>query len=303
MPTLRQLAFLAAISETGRYGEAARRLGVSQSAVSAQIDALETRLGVRLLERGRHGATLTPAGDEVVRKARQVLELVGEIEAVAAQRASNLGGLIRLGALATLGPYLLPYVTPRLHADYPDLRLFVREAPTVELEGLILDGGLDAALATAPEAATGLVSEILFTERLFIAMPVDDPLAGVDALGPSHLRGRDLLTLGDRYKLGRTTARLAEEAGAQIRFDYEGSSLDAIRQMVATGLGLALVTELYVRSEIEGRRDVAIARLHGPRWNRSIHLVWRSGARREDDYRALGGVIRDAAAERLIGPR
>ncbi len=294
MTTLRQLQCLVAIADTGRYGEAAARLRVSQSAISAQISALESRLGVILLERGRHGARLTPAGDAVLSKARTVLALVSDLEAGAARQAEALGGLVRLGALSTLGPYLLPRALPGLHAAYPELRLFVREGPSEDLERLVIEGALDAALSDAPVTPSGLFSDILFSEQLFAVMPADDLLSARDVLKPADLAGRDLLTLGARYRLGRKTAELAEAASASVRFDYEGTSLDALRQMAATGLGVAIVTELYVRSEIDGRNDVAAAPLSGARWNRPVHLIWRSDSRRVEDYRRIGAALKAA---------
>ncbi|MEL6245173.1 MAG: hydrogen peroxide-inducible genes activator [Pseudomonadota bacterium] len=299
MPTFKQLQYLIAVADAGRYTEAARRLSVAQSAISAQIDALETRLGVKLLERGRHGAHLTPAGEDTVRLGREALATVAQIEQLAGQQGRALGGLIRLGALVTIGPYLLPSVTPRLHTEYPDLRLFVREGAAQDLETRVLNGDLDAALATEPSGVAGLASDLLFTERLFIAMPTDDPLAKLGSLRPEDLKERDMLTLGERFRLGRLTLRLAEDGGAIVRADYEGTSLDALRQMTATGLGLTLVPELYVRSEIVGRSDVVAVRLDSRLMRRPVHLVWRKGARRAQDYETLARLIREASAALL----
>jgi LysR family hydrogen peroxide-inducible transcriptional activator len=303
MLTLRQLQILVALADTGRYHEAGVKLGLAQSGVTAQIKALEARLGLVLFDRGRHGARPTPAGETVIGRARAILADVDALTRLAQADAAQLGGVIRLGVLPTIGPYLLPMATPRLHQRYPQLRLLVREGHGLELEGWVQSGACDAALCTQVQAAAGIEAQLLFSERLYLAMADDDPLVGLDEIDPELLGGRDLLTLGDAFQIGRISAGLAERHGARLRTDYTGSSLDALRQMVAMGVGLALLPELYVLSEIEGREDVRVRPLKTARTHRAVYLIWRSGSARAGDYRELGEGLREAASQAMSAPR
>lgn len=302
MPTLRQLEILVALADTGRYHEAAVKLGLAQSGVTAQIKALEARLGLILMDRGRHGARPTPAGEAVIAKARVILADVEALTHLARADAAQLGGTIRLGVLPTIGPYLLPMATPQLHQKYPQLRLFVREGHGLELEGWVQASACDAALCTQVQAASGIEQELLFSERLYLAMAADDPLCIHRSVEPDMLAGRDLLTLGDNFQIGRISAGLAERHGARLRTDYTGSSLDALRQMVAMGVGLALLPELYVRSEITGREDVRVRPLDSPRSHRAVYLIWRARSARADDYRQLGEGLKAAALAAVSAP-
>ena len=301
MPTIRQLRMLISLADTGRYTESARLLGVAQSAVTAQVKALETRLGLPLVDRGRHGARLTPAGEDGVARARRVMQELDELERVARGGAAQLGGLIRLGCLPTVGPYLLPYATPQLHAAYPDLRLFVREGSTTSLETELQDGSLDTILSTQPETES-LDSVALFTEEILVGLAVDHPLAARDSIAPSDMNGENLLTLGEGHHLGKLTGRIAAQSGARLRTDYVGQSLDAVRHMVAMGAGISLIPRLYAISEIEGREDVVVRRLDHARATRIIYLCWNRSSSRADDFTRLAEIL-STAASRLIGTR
>jgi len=300
MPTLRQLKMLCLLAETERFGETANRLGIAQSAVTAGIRSLEERLGLSLFDRGRHGARLTPAGESLLARARRIVQDVEDLERYARRDAAQLGGAIRLGCLPTVGPYLLPRATRRLHADFPDLKLIIREGTVPGLRQLLMDSVVDAILTVRPEFE-GVDGEELFAESVHLALPPDDVLAGTGALALSALKGRDLLTLGESHQLGRLTLRFAEQAGAQVRTDYLGTSLDALRLMVSMGTGLALMPQLYILSEIEGRDDVVVRPIDSVHASRTLHLVWLKRSGRAQDFARLASIIRDAAEERL-GP-
>ena len=142
-PTLRQLQYVVAVAETGRFHEAAKRLHVSQPSLSAQISAVEQQLGVQLIERGRNGAMMTAQGEEFLRRARLVLRDVEELKAAMTSTEGTLSGRIRLGVLPSVGPYLLPPVVRDLHRSFPDLRLIVEEHWTDRLNARLLEGTLD----------------------------------------------------------------------------------------------------------------------------------------------------------------
>jgi LysR family hydrogen peroxide-inducible transcriptional activator len=190
-----------------------------------------------LFERGRHGATLTPLGEEIVARARPILAQAQELEDVVRAAEKTLGGLIRLGTLPTLGPYLLPGVIPKLHVAHPELRLYVRELRTVDLEASLRQGAFDVLLSTRPDDMEGLAAVSLFEERLLLGLASDHRLAKKKAIGIEDLAAEKVLTLESGHYLSERARGLAREARAQLLVDYEGTSLDGLRQMVGLGMG------------------------------------------------------------------
>lgn len=300
-PTLRQLQYLVAIADTGRFGEAADRLHVSQPSLSSQIAEMETALGVVLLERGRHGASLTPVGAEVVQRARRVLGEVEELKAAARQSHDQLRGRMRLGVLPSIGPYLLPEAAKRLHTLFPDLRLALREERTIDLDAHLSDGRLDAVISTAEDhpACNALT---LFQEDLWVCTASDDPLAkNQEPLRLNKLKGRELLSLGYGHGLSQIVSELARKAGAHVSTEFEGTSLDAIRHMAVMGAGLAIVPSLYVASEVRWDKDVVALRLAHGGAKRRISLIWRSTSPLASHFDQLGIVLKDVGEDILRG--
>lgn len=298
-PTLRQLQYLVAIADTGRFHEAARRTHVSQPSLSAQIADLETELDATLIERGRHGAVMTPVGDELVRRARLILRDVEALRAAARQGEGDLAGRIRLGVIPTVGPYLLPNATTRLHAMFPDLRLNVQEHRTVDLDLQLQEGRLDTVISTANEHAN-CRSLPLFTEQLWICVAPDSVLAGqTGGISLKELKGASLLSLGQGHHLSLAIHELAKSAGAYVNSEYEGTSLDAIRQMSAMGAGVAILPSLYALLEARRDPDLVVRRIEHPRAQRDIALVWRNTSPMRQSFESLGSVLRDVAADLL----
>ena len=298
-PTLKQLNALIAIADSGLFRLAAEKLNVSQPALSEQIAQLEYRLGTRLLERDRRGARLTPVGEEVVDRARRIQADVRALESVVRSGADNLGGLIRLGALPTLGPYLMPHVVPVLRQRFPELRLYVREAAGDGLEKGVRSGQFDAILSVSPVRPEGLDRPRLFDEPLLLGVPRDDALAEAVPVEFGRLEGRDILALEHGHRMADQVRALASDARARLMEDYQGTSLDGLRQMVGMGMGITLFPALYVRSEIRNDPAVIALPVNAPMASREISLMWRSGSPRQDDYRELGTVIARQARKLL----
>jgi len=288
-----------AVADTGRFRDAALQLGVSQPSLSEQISDAEAQLGVTLIERARTGAVLTPAGVEVVRRARIVLTQAEDLKTVARQVAGDLAGRYRLGTLPTIGPYLLPSAVRELHRLYPDLRLGVREERTIDLDEKLNDGRLDMIISTA-EDHLHAESMQLFDEQLYACTAADDPIA--DLTGPlkiSALKGREILSLGYGHRLSTVVQKLAEAAGAHVSTEYEGTSLDAIRQMAGMGAGIAIVPSLYALIEASKDPHQIVRPIDHPLARRQISLVWRAGSPLEQNIQKLGLVFRDVAADLL----
>ncbi|PWE16970.1 DNA-binding transcriptional regulator OxyR [Marinicauda salina] len=292
-PTLRQLRYLLALEAEGTFRRAAEACGVSQPSLSEQIGALEAELGLRLAERSRPKLTLTPAGREIADRARRVLQQVDELTAFAAQAAGGFSGTLKLGATFTAGPYLLPRVVARLHSDYPDLRLYVRESTPARLVDELLRGEHDLILTQLPVQAAGVEVRRVLREPLRLAVAADHRFAGREAVDVSELTGEPVITLSPEYLLHHQIRRLCEDVGARLLADYQGTSLDAVRQMVGMGMGASLLPALYVASEGRRREEVAILKLTGREVSRAIGLVWRQGAAAGEHYERLAELMRD----------
>jgi len=298
-PTLRQLQYLVAIADTGRFGDAAKRLHVSQPSLSAQVAEMEAELDCPLVERGRSGAVLTPVGQEVVRRARLILSEVEDMKAVTRETALGLAGRLRLGTLPSVGPYLLPTATKRLHNQFPELRLLVREEKTVDLETHLAGGNFDVIISTAEDHSVH-ASVPLFEERLWICAAPDDPLAqSSDPLPLAALKDRPLLTLGPGHRLSQLIAEVARKAGAYVSEEYQGTSLDATRQMAVTGVGVAVLPSLYVRVEAQRDPDLTIRPIADEIARRTISLIWRRQSPIADKFRALASVLEYTASDLL----
>lgn len=294
LPTIRQLRYLVALGEQGSFTRGAAAVGVSQPSFSQQIQLVEATLGGQVVERGGK-AILTPLGRDAIVAARRVLAEVEIFATLAEQRKDALVGTIRLGVSPTLGPYLLPKLVARLHSTSPTLRVHVREGLPNNLVDMLIDGTHDVILVQLPINRANLHVERLFREPLFVAMAADDPLHRHEVIEATDLAGRGLLTLQAPYRMSEQIAALAEAAGAHVLRDYEGTSLDAIRQMAGMGMGLALLPDLYVRQEVRGGNDIVVRPFAGGRYYREIGLIWRAGAGRSSAFLSLADLLREVA--------
>ena len=292
MPTLQQLKYLVAIADTLHFRRAAERAHVTQPTLSAQLATLEANLGVQLVERSRTRVILTPEGAQIAARARTVLRDVSEIVEMARRGSQRLGGTIRVGVVQSLGSYLLPLVIPDLHASHPDLRLYVREGLATDLLARIDDGSLDLLFFPLPVAGADLETARLFREPLQVVTATDHALAAQDRISREQLRGETILTLEPGHRLHEQVRQICADSGAELSLDYEATSLDTIRQMVAMGLGISLLPALYIRSEVRPNTMVTARPLAGPQPFRAVGMVWRKRAARDEEYVELAQILR-----------
>ena len=302
MPTLRQFEYLVAVADHRHFGRAAQGAAASQPTLSHQLRTLENRLGITLVERRTHGAELTPAGREIAERARKVLVQVKDIRDLAQRASDRLAGTLRFGVSPTLGPYLLPQVIADLHRSEPDLRFYMREGiPDMQAMELV-KGSIDMLLGPLPIEGENLQIEPLFREPLLLVAPPDHPLANKPGLQKSDLKDAPVLSLDRRHHLHRDVALQCQKHDMNLLHDYEGTSLDSVRQMVASGLGLAILPALYVRSELPRGGDVALLQVEGWDVTRSIGAAWRKGAGFADQYLAVAEKI-GLEARKLLDKR
>lgn len=292
MPSLRQLEYLLALEECRHFRRAAENCGVSQPTLSAQLRTLEKRLGAQLVERSRNRVILTHVGAEIAVIARRVLRDVEEIRHLATRPATGIGGMVRMGMAPTIGPYLLPKMIPDLHAAYPELKLYVREDFPKELPLALEQGRHDVCVVPLPVNRRELETEPIFREPLYLAMSADHPLATRKRIDRRDLRGQPILTLESGHQLHEQVEGLCAEVGAQLLSDYEGTSLDTLREMVGMRMGLSFLPGLYVRSSLGQDLAIKVTRLSGAPIYRTIGLVWRKSSARAKEFLTLADHFR-----------
>lgn len=290
--SLRQLEYFISVAESGSFRRAADKLGISQPTLTAQIAHLEQALGGQLFERSRTGTSQSPLGRDLLPHARRVIEEFHGLVDRATSLSSGPAGTYRFGVTPTMGPYLLPHILPGLHKEYSALKFHVREGlPRGLREGLI-SGQHDLILSPMPVGLDGVEVAPLFREPLKLVVPTEHRLARRARVGSADLVGEEVLTLEDHDQLHMQIQRLCDHLGAVVNRDYEGTSLDTLRQMVVMGMGLAFLPGLYIRSEIRPGDALKVVGLSDEAVMREHALVWRRTSPARQLFRNLAGKMR-----------
>ncbi|WP_299866455.1 hydrogen peroxide-inducible genes activator [uncultured Hoeflea sp.] len=294
-PTHRQLQYFLAVAERGHFADAAKTCHVSQPTLSTQLKLLEQQLGAELIERGSV-VRPTPVGLKLLPLARAVLATLDEIVDLATTGADNLGGLVRLGVAPTFGPYFMPRFLPRLHAGFPQLEVYIREDRPTALEAGVGNGAIDCAITPLPQGDEQFETALLCDETIYLGIPAEHPLASRSRIRLDMLAGQRLLTLGRGHRLSDQVQLLCDLSGARLGEDYEGTSLDALRQMVSIGMGLSLFPAAYAASEIGDDASIRLREID--RWpiKRTLCLAWRRGSVRQAHFQILAQQAAEAIA-------
>ena len=299
--TFKQVRYFQAIAEAGSFRRAAERLGVTQPTLTVQIAALEETLSTSLFERQRNGVVLTPIARDLLPRARRIGEELKEF----AEQAQGVSGqsTYRLGVTPTLGPYILPRVLPSIHQQFEDLRLYVREAIPAQLTVDLKSAAHDVILTTLPIQGDELEVTPLFRESLMLAMPLEHPLATKSVITAQDLVGEAVLTIDEQHLYHRQVSALCESLGATVNRDYEGTSLDTLRQMVVMGMGITFLPSLYVASEIGDSDMLRVTDVQGVNMNRDHALAWRRRSPARGFFRqfaqTMGGIISEQLADEV----
>ena len=297
-PSIRQLEYFVTVARASNYRKAAERLRISQPTLTSQIAALEEALEVQLFERSRAGTLLSSAGRELLPLARKVLEQYQALLEQAGSRGREPSGTFRMGVSPTLGPYLLPSVLPELHRRYPGLRLHVREDPPARLEAGLADASYDLILTLLPLDSSENKVRPLFLETLEVVVAADHALAEAGELRPRDLYNREVLTVAEPY-LQRQIANLCEHCGAHLLKDFEGNSLDTLRQMAQMGMGIAFLPALYVSIEVGEDSGLKVKRLVGEHVTRTHVAAWRRNSPSRHLFQKISYDIKSLAMERF----
>lgn len=296
-PSLRQLEYFVALTEHLNFRAAATACYVTQPALSGQIAQMESLLNVRLFERDKRQVRLTAEGEKLLPVARGVLEKTTELVDLAGSFGAPLTGRLRIGAIPTVGPYLLPRVLPKVREAFPLLRIFLREDLTPNLLAQLADGELDLLLLDIDVDLGDVVKHALFSDPFLVAVREGDELAGESEVQVSRLAKREILLLEEGHCLRDQTLPLCERAGGEEVPGFRASSLSTIVQMVAGGLGITLVPELAVEREIHSTPGLVTASFGADGPGRTIGLAWRKTSAHGEEYQTLGDTIVQAYVE------
>ncbi len=289
MITLRQLRYLTALARHRHFGKAAEDCAVTQPALSMQVRELEREIGAELVERRPGDIALTDTGLEVADRAEQILTASRDLVDFVRHR-ELLSGRLALGIIPTLAPYILPRLLPRLQAQYPRLRLEVRETQTKTLLAELAGGELDCAMLALPADAADIETLPLFDDRFLLAVPAADRLPARGRVGIEDVDQRRLILLEEGHCLRDQALAFCASKRRDQHAGLGATSLATVMQMVANGYGVTLLPEVAVDAETRDAR-VKLLRFSAPEPGRSIGLAFRRTSPRKKDFEVLGQII------------
>ena len=292
MLTLRQLRYLEALAETKHFGHAAEACAVSQPALSMQIKELEDELKVTLIERRKSGIALTEQGEEIAARARTILASVRDLVDYGQHRDKVLSGSLKLGAIPSIAPYLLPVALPELQRRFPELNLQLRETITSTLVHELVMGDLDLILIALPIDDPGVETLYLFDDNFILALKATDENRNVKRATPSMVADERLLLLEEGHCLRDQALSFCRMLKPEVRESFGASSLATIVLMVANGFGITLLPEMAIASEIH-HDDIRLLHFAPPEPKRKIGLAWRKTSPRKADFLQFAQLLRD----------
>jgi len=296
LPSFKQLQYLVALAEHLNFTRAAESCFVTQSTLSAGLKELESLLGAHLVERDRQSVLMTPAGLEVVNRARAILTAAQDLVEFAAGAGKTMTGLLRLGVIPTIAPFLLPAVLQALRERYPQLKLALREDLTASLLARLAAGQIDFALIALPYDTADLLVEPLFDDALWIVARKGDPEAKAERMQAAPPLAERLLLLEEGHCLRDHALYACGATRGRTTPGIEATSLLTLVQMVESGLGIGLVPEMAVRSGLTDSPNLVARTMAKPGPRRTIALAARRSTSRLADLKALAAVVRQGNA-------
>ncbi|MFB0937210.1 MAG: hydrogen peroxide-inducible genes activator [Propionivibrio sp.] len=294
--TLTELRYIVMLAREKHFGRAAEKCHVSQPTLSVALKKVEERLGVTLFERTSSEVRLTPVGEQMANQAERVLVEANRFKEIAGQGKDPLVGPLRVGVIYTIAPYLLPRLIPALHARAPKMPLYIHENFTVNLSEQLRRGDIDVAIIALPFAEHGVVSRAVYDEPFCVALPVDHPLAACPTISRDQVASENLLLLGKencfRDQVVEACPKLSQPA--VIEGSLEGSSLETVRHMVASGAGISVVPVSAAESWPQGSSLLEIRRFSDPQPTRRVALAWRVTFPRPQVIDVLHAAIADS---------
>ena len=296
MVTLKDLQYLVALDTHRHFGRAAEACFVSQPTLSGQFKKLEDRLGLTLVERNRHQVVMTPAGQQLALRARNLIADAQEFERHASSLLDPLRGDIHLGLVPTLAPYLLSRVMHPLSMQLPDMNFFLHEHQTEELMKRLDSGQLDLLILPWKQELDCFDHIDLFNETLHLAAPNNHPILKTKRLTLDSLEGEKVLTLEDGHCLRDDVLDFCFSAGADEDDRFQATSLETLRYMVASGLGITLIPELAIGLDLT--KNLSYRKFDPPEPQRKISMVMRKGYSRASCAQKISEIVKGFAKDR-----
>ncbi|HZW59736.1 MAG TPA: LysR substrate-binding domain-containing protein [Woeseiaceae bacterium] len=291
-PTVKQLRYFVALTESGHFGRAAEACHVSQSAFSNAIAELEAVLECRLVDRTNRQVTITAVGREVAVQARLVLRDLDSLVEIAGERRAPLTGDLRLGVIPTIAPFMLPGVLPELRQAYPELTLYLHEGQTLEIHRKLLDGDLDVLLLALPYELRSVATMPLFDDRFYLAYREGTTRVDPGNYRFNRLHADSVLLLEDGHCLRDHALAACKIRNTEKVRRFAASSLLTLVEMVDADLGITFLPEM-ARGSLMLRNTQVRMKLVDEKSHRTIGLAWRKGSGRAAEFRLLGEFIRD----------
>ncbi|QNA87969.1 hydrogen peroxide-inducible genes activator [Massilia sp. Dwa41.01b] len=295
--TLTELKYIVAVARAKHFGHAAESCFVAQPTLSVAIKKLEDELGVTLFERGGSEVSVTPVGAQIVAQAERVLEQTAAIKELAKQNKDPLAGPLRLGVIYTIGPYLLPPLVKNLIDNVPQMPLVLQENFTVKLLELLRQGELDAAIMALPLPDHGMLMQTLYDEPFVVATPRTHPWARRRDIPADDLKAETMLLLGSGHCFRDQVLEVCPEMarfsspGNGMQRTFEGSSLETIRHMVASGIGLTVLPRASVRDMDDPNGMLSFVPFAAPAPSRRVVIVWRKSFTRRAAIEAVCNAV------------
>ncbi len=297
--TLTELRYIVAVAREHHFGKAAKACHVSQPTLSVAIKKLEEELGVAIFERGSSEVSLSPIGERIVQQAQQALEAAENVKQVALHGKNQLAGPIRIGAIYTVGPYLYPELIPLLRKAAPEMPLVVEENYTSVLTEKLKQGELDVIFIALPFEEQGIVTQPLYEEPFIVLLPSSHPLTSRKTISSRMLEDENVLLLGQghcfRDHVLEACPACIPKPGLEGGFAHtiEGSSLETIRHMVVSGLGITVLPCTAAGAHSYSQRLLTIRRFANPVPKRTVALAWRVSFPRLKVIDVINKAVRD----------
>lgn len=291
--SLKQLRYISAVADHKHFSKAAEACHVTQSTLSAAIQELESQLGVVIFERNKKNVLITPLGERLVQQARVVLGGVEDFVSLAKFHDEALSGEIRLGVIPTIGPFLLPHLLADLRAQYPKLKLYLKEELSAQLFQQLQQGQLDLIILAFPYPLPEMETVKLFSDDFLLCLPPGHKMEKLSHVRQQQLRGEKLLLLEEGHCLRDHALEACKLESADTNLVYQGTSLHTLVQMVANGLGVTLLPDIAVKADIVGDTRLQLKEFSSENVSREIGMAWRKSDPRREDYLLLGEFIKE----------
>lgn len=297
--TLAELQYVVAVAQERHFGRAAERVFVTQPALSLAVKKLEDDLGVTIFERRQNKVELTPLGEQIVHQAQRVLEEAERVKILAAQGKDQLNGLLRLGVIATVGPYILPDLVPLLNRRAPKMPLELEENLTQNLAGMLKSGKLDVIIIALPFDEPSILTTALYDEPFKVLVPVGHPWQKKKLLDSRQLNSEKVLLPHAGHCFRQQVLEACPELSRSDAEGWQGNSLETIRQMVASGLGITVLPCSALTTKYDNKRLISI-KFEEPVPGRRIGLAWRRGFTRPQVIEVIREAVRSLKISGLL---